>query len=207
MHPNDALKVLAVAASYDKRTPSQAEAYTWAADLGDITETEAIAAVREHYRTRPDDYLGVGHVIEVVKRHRRSGLDQSSRLENAAILALDPDDPEYDRKYLDAIRQARETAASDGSAIPERPGLPSRFEAREETAQRARRGAELCRQALAEHSGPTPVTDDGDDGLTDAVRRARERAAIERRNTRRRGDPTPISDTLRQIKPSRKDTP
>lgn len=207
MHPNDAKQVLAAAAVYDKRTPSSAEAYTWAADLGDMTRDEAIAAVREHFKTRPDVYLVVGHVIEIVKRHRRSGLDQSSRLENAAILALDPDDPDYDRKYLAAIRQARETAAVDGSAVPERPGLPSRFEAGEENAQRARRGAELCREALAEHSGQQPsIADDGDDGLTDPVRRARARAEIEKR-ARRRGDPTPVADTLRHIrKPSTGDT-
>lgn len=199
MHPNDAARVLATAAIYDKRTPSRAEAFTWAADLGEMSVDEAIAAVQEHFRTRPDVYLNVGHVIEIVKRHRRSGLDQSSRLENSAILALDPDDPDYDRKYLAAVRQARETAASDGSAIPERPGLPSRYEVAEETAQRARRGAQMCRQALAEHSGQKPVTEDGDDGLTDPVRRARARAARERRHTRRRGDPTPIAETFGHI--------
>jgi hypothetical protein len=206
MHPNDAARVLATAAVYDKRTPSRAEAFTWAADLGDMSVDEAIAAVGEHFRNRPDVYLNVGHVIEIVKRHRRSGLDQSSRLENAAILALDPDDPEYNRKYLNAIREARETAAVDGSAVPERPGLPSRFEAGEETAQRARRGAELCRAALAEHTGPSPSLDDTDDGLTDPVRRARARAAEERRK-RRRGDPSPIGETLHHIqRPTTGDT-
>lgn len=199
MHPNDAKRVLAAAAVYDKRTPSAAEAYTWAADLGEMSADEAIAAVREHFRTRPDTYLNVGHVIEIVKRHRRSGLDQSSRLENAAVVALDPDDPEYDRKYLEAIRAARETAASDGTAVPGRQALPGRFEADADRTERIRRGADACREVLAEYADSKPVlADDGDDGLTDPVRRARARAIVERR-ARKRGDPSPIGDVLSRI--------
>lgn len=204
MHPQEAARVLAAAAAYDKRTPSNAEAYTWGQDLGDITVEEAVRAVREHFKTRPDTYLQVGHVIEIVKRYRRTGLDQSSRLENAAIVALDPDDPDYDRKYMAAIHNARHTAATDSSVIPEHVALPSRSETDDERRSRARRGAQACREVLAGHHGPAPVETKPMTRSEAIVAAARERAAADRRAHRYPADPTAIrsaaSATLRQIR-------
>lgn len=203
MHPEDAKKVLACAAAYDKRKPSQTETVLWAADLGDTTLSEAVNAVREHFKTRPDVYLQVGHVIEIVKRYRRTGLDQSARLENAAITALDPDDPDYTRKYQLALQAARHRAASDTTVIPGQVALPGGTV--ESRVERTRRGVALARAAVeaatAKRKGGTD-----EQPLTESERivaAARERAAEERRSRTYRGDPRPIADTLHHIRRNR----
>jgi len=200
MHPEDAKKVLACAAAYDKRKPSQAETMLWAADLGDTTLSEAVHAVREHFKTRPDVYLQVGHVIEIVKRFRRTGLDQSARLENAAITALDPDDPDYTRKYQLALQAARHRAASDATVIPGQIALPGGTV--ESRVERTRRGAALARAAV-EAATAKRAADADTPPLTESeriVKAARDRAAEERRTRTYSGDPRPIADTVNRIR-------
>jgi|GEM_PF-6095032 len=201
MHPNDAKQVLACAAAYDKRTPSNAEAYTWGQDLGDITVADAQAAVREHFRTRPDTYLNVGHVIAIVKRYRRTGLDQSARLEHAALSAIDPDDPDYTSKCLDALHRARHAAATNPATVPGRPALPSRYELDNERAQRAHRGADMCRAVLAQTSRPSAEPERALTESERVVAAARERAVVERRAAKLgRHDPQPIASVMRDAR-------
>lgn len=73
--------------------------------------------------------------------------------------------------------------------------LPSRFEPDPERAQRIKRGVAACRAVLAE----MPARTEPDDDLTDPVRRARDRAAIDKR-ARRRGDPAAVKDVLPEIR-------
>lgn len=200
MHYRDAARVLAACAAYDKRTPSQQEAYTWGADLGEITADEAIAAVAEHYREDPDTWAKPGHIIAVVKRHRRGGLDRSAALEHQSLRRLDPDHPDYDRQVMAAIRGARQTAAESGAAIPTRAAaLPSGVAGdRAETSQqyRARMRAEID-AAIAAHppkvERPELLHRDAD--ASPVVLAARERARAERARPRR-GDPQPVAATF-----------
>ncbi|NUQ88942.1 MAG: hypothetical protein HOQ43_10820 [Glycomyces artemisiae] len=190
------------AAAYDKRTPSAAEASAWAYSLGQhgITRDEAVAAVVEHASTAPGVYLEVGHVISRVKFARRRGLDNSARLEQVMLRNVtDPDDP---RESINTIVRAREIAAQGGTAIPPRIAITGKFDTDAERDERTRRGAAACREVLdAIATKQQPTGEAEHDGLTPAVRAARERARTDRRT--RRSDPAPIGDVLGQIRRDR----
>lgn len=104
----EAVRLLAIAAVYDNRTPSQAAAQAWAADLADVPLTDAAAAVREHYTTQPDVWLKAGHVLAIVKRNRRRRLDRSWLAEAGALRGGDPDDV---AAFLAELREARHGVA------------------------------------------------------------------------------------------------
>jgi hypothetical protein len=144
MTPADAARVLSFAAAYDKRTIGEADARTWAADLDTIDLHEAIAAVREHYRTCPDAWLRPGHIVAIVRRHRRIRLDRGWSAEAAALHGLDPNDVDG---YLTALRRTRHTsAATDAADVRRLP--PGRFDGTTAQQRRNAHGRALCDQAL-----------------------------------------------------------
>lgn len=175
MTPHEATEVLKMVARFDKRTIAGDDIKLWTAVLSQhgISMPQAIRATETHYTARPDDWIKPGHIVQIVTRERSTGLAHSARLEQAALALIDPDDPEYTSKALEAIRAARK-AAADGADIPARPALPSGFEPVPERAERARRGAELARAALAEHQTGKPQHAQIDDSPRE---RARRRAA------------------------------
>lgn len=120
MNAAEAVRLLGVCTLYDSRRPSDAVAKQWAADLAGIDLDEAIAAVREHYTTRPDERIGVGHVIAIVKRHRRARLEraQAWTVEHETLRRVDPDDV---GAYLAALRRIRRRIAT----TPDQPALPA----------------------------------------------------------------------------------
>jgi len=70
--PADALEVLAVAAVYDEREPSVAQAQEWADVLtkNGVDTEEAFAAVRAFYEATPDGRVRVPHLLPLVKAAR-----------------------------------------------------------------------------------------------------------------------------------------
>jgi hypothetical protein len=197
--------VLAVAAAYDNRPPSQAVAATWSYDLKDIAQADAIDAVREHYRNNPDVWVKPGHVVEIVKRCRSAGLAHSSRIENAAIVALDPDDPDYDRKHMQAIQDARHAAAEAPQVIPARIALPRGVRSPQDRIERNARGAALAKAAVKPFPGAT--REDAPD-IPENLKKARAAAVEYRAGQKRRDNALKLGATggrlLSQINQNRK---
>lgn len=196
MHPSEAAYVLAVCATYDQRTPSQAEAQTWGLDLGNITKEEAVEAVREHHRTTetPHKRIQIAHIIAIVKRQRRDRVAHSAALEAQMLADVDPDDP---RAVRDAIRQARQVSGQSGAPIPTRLAITGPHEESEDRDARILRGVAMAKAVLA---AKRPQREPGAERATDvtpAVLAARLRARTEHR--RHRGDPDPISGVLHRI--------
>jgi hypothetical protein len=180
--------VLAVAAAYDNRPPSQAVATTWAYDLKDITQADAIDAVREHYRNNPDVWIKPGHVVEIVKRHRSKGLANASRVENAVIEALDPDDPDYLRKYQDAIQNARRIAAERPDVIPARVAVGGRVPTAEEWVEKAARGKAIVQPVLDSIAEKKVAEDPNQADIPENLQRAREVARQYKRERDRQAE-------------------
>lgn len=90
--PADAAEVLAVAAIYDDREPTEVAAVEWALVLTEmgVTAHEAAAAVRVHYIENPDTRVRPGHLLPIIKAVRR---DRAERERTAAALAIEPDRP------------------------------------------------------------------------------------------------------------------
>lgn len=199
MKPNEAMHVLAVCASYDNRVPSQATATAWAYDLADIGRDEAVAAVREHYRNRPDTWIKPGHVVDLVKARRRLGLQNVSRVEAAAIAEIDPDDPRYTEKVQRALADARQAAASGQVEIPAHV-LPAREETAEERRERARRGAALARAELEKHR--TESEPEIEEGVSETLQRAREAARQYKADRDRpaQNPPRPLAGAVNELR-------
>jgi hypothetical protein len=197
MKPAEAMHVLAVAAAYDNRPPSQATATTWAYDLADIKQAEAIDAVREHYRDHPDTWIKPGHVIAIVKRARSLGLANSSRVEIAAIERLDRDDPDFDAKYQRAIQDARRAAGDDPRVIPPRIAIGGPGRGTPDVAERARRGNARATAELEKR--PRASEPKIDPNVPENLQRAREVARQYKRERARRppeSQPTPLAGVV-----------
>lgn len=199
MNEREAVYVLAVAAAYDNRRPSRVDAQTWAYELKHVDRDTAVAAVREHYRARPDDRIRPGHVLAVIHGRRRLGLDQSSRVEEAALAAIDPDDPHYESKVRAALAAARQAAATDQDAIPAHRQITS---SRAERIERNRRGRARAEAELAERRRPAPATRGPEPDISPALAAARARAQAMK--GRRAGDPGSLTEAGAQ--PARTDT-
>lgn len=206
MNNKEAVYVLAVCSSYDGRKPSTVDAQTWAYELREVERDAAVEAVREFYRHNPDDRIRPGHVTQILAERRKPGLAHSARVENAAVEALDPDDPDFDAKYMEAIRGSRRTAGEDAAAIPNRVAIGGPGRDIDGVAERARRGNALVRQALAEAK---PYRLDPNEGpeVPENLRRARKVAADEKAR-KRYSDPQTLGraggQVLSQINPNRK---
>jgi hypothetical protein len=202
MNEREAVHVLAVCSSYDGRKPSTVDAQTWAYELKAVDRDTAVEAVRRFYRINPDGRIRPGHVTEYVAELRKPGLAHSSRIENAAIVALDPDDPDYDRKHMQAIHDARHAAAEAPQAIPSRIALPRGERAPEDRIDRNRRGADAARAAVKPFPGGRPV----EEAVPENLRKAREAAAAQKA-WRRRTDPDKLgragAELLTQINRNR----
>lgn len=184
MNEREAVHVLAVCSSYDGRKPSTVDAQTWAYELKAVDRDTAVAAVRDFYRTDPGGRIRPGHVTQYVADLRKPGLSRSSRIENAAIVALDPDDPDYDRKHMQALHDARHAAAEAPQAIPDRVALPHGAASPEDRIERNRRGAALAKAAVKPFPGAT--REDAPD-IPENLKRARA-AAVEYRAGQNRRD-------------------
>ena len=180
-----AADVLKFAATFDRRSVAPDDIAIWSATLGKyrITRDEACSAISEHHETRPDDYLHIGHVIQIVRRRRSERVAQSAALEARRVEAIPPDvsDGEYVQLYRDAITQARAEAAAGASerlaALP----AGERYRRRRSRADREhrRRAREhMTRQIEARGLGGRMQRDT--EGLSPAVAAARERARAER---------------------------
>lgn len=205
MNLADANYVLAAAAAYDNRTPSNEQAIAWSYALGQhkITREEALRGVIAHFSQPVDGeahYLEPGHVIWQVKLERRRGLDHSARLEQQMLRDVDPDDP---GAVIHTLTRARQIAAQGGESVPARMAITGKFEDDPDRDARTSRGIARIRAILADLDAKKAAANGQatDDGLTPAVRAARERAKTDRRT--RRTDPAPIGDVLGQIRRDR----
>jgi hypothetical protein len=127
-------------------------------------------------------------VIAIVKRARSLGLANSSRVETAAIEALDRDDPEFDTKYQRAIQRARQAAGDDPRVIPARIAIGGPGRGTPDVAERGRRGNALVTAELQKHRRePEPAIDPT---IPENLQRARE---VARQYKRQRDRPPPES--------------
>lgn len=214
MNPYEATEVLKMVARFDRRTIAGDDIKLWAAVLSQhgVSLHQAIRAVEKHYTDRPDDWIKPGHIVGIVARERSTGLAHSARLEQQALASIDADDPDYTTKALGAIRMARR-AAADSAAVPSlAKALPSGY-AGDQAATSQERRRRIRAQITAEIEAHPPKVEGaefllhGEEDITPALRAARARAETERRTLRRRGDPTPISETLRHIPLPPRETP
>lgn len=189
MRPEEANYVLSVCAAYDSRPPSQATATAWAYDLAEVTLDEAVAAVREHYREHPDTWIKPGHVLALVKTRRRLGLANVSRVEEAALAQIDPDDPDYTAKAQRALANARQAAATDQAAIPAHREITS---SREERLARNTRGKARAAAAMRPNPYKTAAAE------VDERRQRLLDAAAEHRARKHSGDPETLGRPLGQ---------
>jgi hypothetical protein len=108
--PAEVAQVLAKAAAFDRRTVGRADVAVWAEAIGHLDLAEALDAVTEHYQAHPGVWLEPGHVLEIVRRHRRNRLSSSWRTEAEALATVDPDDA---AAYLETLRAARHVHAAE----------------------------------------------------------------------------------------------
>lgn len=117
MNPADAADLLAIAATFDRRTVGEIEARAWAKALNGLDPRDCAQAIQQHY-ARTTDWLMPAHVRSEVRRIRDERLREAGN-----------SDPEYDRDDvaggIAAIRQHRK-AIGDGQPIPAPPALPAR---------------------------------------------------------------------------------
>lgn len=71
MNTQEAHALLIKASARDNRVVSGAAAQTWADDLPDVSFTDAEAAMRDHYRERPDTWLLPGHILAGARKIRK----------------------------------------------------------------------------------------------------------------------------------------
>jgi hypothetical protein len=135
MTPAQAAELLAIAATFDRRTVGDFEARAWAKALTGLRLADCAEAIQNHY-TNSTDWLMPAHVRAEVKRIRAERVRSvpSSALEPADV---DPNDIEaYQAARLELVRRI-----ADGEPLPERPALAasvakSRAEAVENLARR-----------------------------------------------------------------------
>jgi hypothetical protein len=108
MNPADAAELLAVAATFDKRTVGDFEARAWAKALTGLDPRDCAAAIENHYTNTPE-WLMPAHVRAEVRRIRNERLRAAGNAE-----------PPYDRDDvlggLRAIRAARKAIGDGGPA-------------------------------------------------------------------------------------------
>jgi hypothetical protein len=113
VNPNDAARLLAVAAAFDNRKPDSTSAQAWALALGDRRFEECQRAIVEHYQTSTE-WIMPAHVIAAVKKVR------TGRLEDVTTQpppGLDPDDTgAYSRWLKSELRRV-----ADGLPPTEQP--------------------------------------------------------------------------------------
>ena len=84
----EVVRVLAHVAAYDRRTVGEADVEAWHTALADISLTDALHAVDEHYR-RSRDWLMPADVRTTARRLRGSRLEHAHRAPHPDV---DPDD-------------------------------------------------------------------------------------------------------------------
>lgn len=121
MNPTEAARLLAYAAAFDNRRPSEAAARAWADALPDIpADDDARAAIARYYATppkNPDDRLWIQP--HDVRTHRRA--IRSARAEH---FAYTPPTDDNDPRFLANYRRQLDAVAS--GQVPTPPALPMR---------------------------------------------------------------------------------
>lgn len=120
MTPAQAAELLAIAATFDRRTVGDFEARAWAKALTGLRPADCAEAIQQHYTDSPE-WLMPAHVRTLVKRIRaeRVRAVPSTALEPADV---DPNDIEaYQRARLELIQRV-----ADGEQLPEPPALRAR---------------------------------------------------------------------------------
>lgn len=165
MNPIEAAQLLAHAAAFDNRKPSNAASQAWAAALHDVPlDEDALAAVARFYGTAEHGESGAKWIQpHHVRTHRLAIRDERGHVPGPGLSPEIPDaDPDDVRGYLRAVREQR-TRAARGQEVPALPAgdsdpydnphverLAARFRA-EQAESRRRKDAqrEADRQALA----------------------------------------------------------
>lgn len=104
MTPNDAARLLAIAAAYDNRKPDATSAQAWALALDGYRAEDCQQAIVAHYQTSTE-WIMPAHVIAAVKKAR------ASRIEDAPPIPIpngfDPDDTAAYQRILAESRRAQ----------------------------------------------------------------------------------------------------
>lgn len=124
MNLEDAGRVLAVAAAYDRRTIGKADLLAWADALDDLDPTECITAIRAHYREQTA-WCMPAHVRQLIAQaHREAAERRRNQNQLRAIDGAKHDAQQVDhhswaqriRTELDRRRQARELSTDQRRA-------------------------------------------------------------------------------------------
>lgn len=107
MNAEETGKILALAASFDRRKTGEAEIIAWHAAIGDLPFEDSRAAVVSHY-TETTDWLMPAHVRQRVKEARRQ------RIADAGGVPAPPPELLDDPAAYSAALQAAATALADG---------------------------------------------------------------------------------------------
>jgi hypothetical protein len=118
MTPNEAAKLLAVAAAFDNRKPDADSATAWAAALDGHRFEDCRDAIVQHYRTSRE-WIMPADVITAVKKTRTSRLEDVAPTPPAG---MDPDDTGSYARWLEVTRRA----IADGQDVPTEDYGPTR---------------------------------------------------------------------------------
>ena len=107
MNAEETGKILALAASYDRRKVGEAEIVGWHAAIGDLPFADSRAAVVAHYQ-ETSDWLMPAHIRTRVKEARHQ------RIKDAGGVPAPPPELLDDPHAYGAALQAAATALADG---------------------------------------------------------------------------------------------
>lgn len=93
--------------------PDAGIAFAWAEAMGDVNRDDALSVVTEHYRAETRRIMPKD-ILDGVRRLRRARLEQDPQ----AIPDVDPDDPDFTRKYIQALRDGNFRSAEGEKPRP-----------------------------------------------------------------------------------------
>lgn len=118
MTPQETGQVLALCAAYDSRTVGRADILAWHDVIGDVAYTDAMQAVKDHYRDHRER-ITVADIRDCVRAMRLARVENIEDVD--LVRDIDPDDPHWTR-----ILQARRRAVLDGTPLEEAKAIPAR---------------------------------------------------------------------------------
>lgn len=130
MNPSDAAVVLALCATYDRRTIGRVDATSWGRVLGDTELPDALQAVDDWYATSRD-WIMPADVIAGAKRIRDRRIGQQKQAERLAQIEAENagqltgrDRPLRALMAGNAIQSTPRPSWNDRRALPPRPAKP-----------------------------------------------------------------------------------
>lgn len=131
MTPQDAMRLLAVAASFDNRKPDKDAAVAWGVALGDLPWVDCRDAVLEHYG-QTSEWLMPAHVKAIVGRLRSRRIAAAGDLVPPDFSSLGDREEPATREWLRLTRKAIgdgvDPATIDGRGVLKPRDMPKLLE-------------------------------------------------------------------------------